>query len=93
MTPHRYWIRFAPSVDKPLPMGLNRGCGVTAFDQQDALDLIRQYIFQGEPLPNIQELVEDVDVSELDASHVRPNMGSPLVRGIWFPQGYTSFAT
>lgn len=29
--------------------------------------------------------VENVDISSLDDNHVRPNMGSPIVRGVWFP--------
>jgi hypothetical protein len=31
-------------------------------------------------------LVEDVNVSELDAGRVLPNIGDPTVRGVWFPR-------
>ena len=39
-------------------------------------------------LPTIAVLIEDVDVSTLDAGHVLPNMSPPVRRGVWFPLGY-----
>ena len=39
-------------------------------------------------MPAIKDMVEDVDVSTLDANHVLPNMGITLKRGVWFPQGF-----
>jgi hypothetical protein len=34
----------------------------------------------------VEHVVEDVDVSQLDAGHVLPNMGDPTLRGVWFPR-------
>ncbi len=36
---------------------------------------------------NLPHVVEDVDVTTLDAGHVRPNpMHPPSERGVWFPK-------
>jgi len=45
-------------------------------------------VFDGGELPRIRLLIEDVDVSKLDAGHVLPNIDPPVWRGIWFPRGY-----
>jgi hypothetical protein len=82
---HRYWFEFrAPRQE--LPPGSWLGCGVTAVDTEDAQRLLVQGPFRGAPLPTIERVVEDVDVSELDAEHVVPNMGDPTQRGVWFPR-------
>lgn len=80
----RYWFIF-PKSAKPSP--LNIGCGVTAYDYDDAIDLLRQRVFNGGE-PSVAEVIADVDVSTLDKRHVLPNMGSTVVRGVWFPLGY-----
>jgi hypothetical protein len=41
-------------------------------------------VFKDAPMPPIQSLIEDVDVSTLD-QHVRPNILAPIWRGFWFP--------
>jgi hypothetical protein len=85
----RYWIEFDKSLPYSLlPGGLLLGCGVTARSQADALALVQELIFQGNPVPSIHKIVEDVDISTLDANHVLPNIGMPLTPGIWFPWGY-----
>ena len=85
---HRYWVRFNVTKD-PYPGGLLLGVGVTAFGIDDALNLIRSKIFEGQELPPIKEIIEDIDVSTLDPKHILPNMrGNPAARGIWFPQGF-----
>jgi hypothetical protein len=48
--------------------------------------LLRQQVFDGGPLPPTRRVIEDVDVSTLDAGHVRPNMGVPVWRGVWWPR-------
>jgi len=88
MTLRRYWIEFSPVSDKALPVGIGLGCGVTAYDYDDAVRLVRDVVFEGGALPAIANHVPDVDVSNLDASHVQPNMGNVLRRGVWFPLGY-----
>lgn len=81
----RYWFNFE-KLAKPSP--LNLGCGVTAFDYDDAISLLGQLVFAEKELPRIIGYREDVDISTLDQKHVLPNIGLVAVRGIWFPQGY-----
>ena len=83
----RFWIRFDLSIEQPHPAGSLIGCGVTANSEDEALSLIKDRVFK-DTLPPILEVIEDVDVTELDRSHVVPNMGDPSVKGIWFPLGY-----
>jgi hypothetical protein len=70
------------------PNALNIGCGVSAYDYDDATNILRERVFVGQQLPSIRSFVEDVDVSTLDPRHVVPNVGSVTTRGVWFPQGY-----
>jgi hypothetical protein len=80
----RFWFKF-----NPLPLSrMNLGCGVTAYDYSDALKLLNEKLLVGNQMPNIAEVIEDVDISTLDQNHVIPNMEVPAVRGIWFPKGY-----
>ncbi|HEX6702503.1 MAG TPA: hypothetical protein VF101_17380 [Gaiellaceae bacterium] len=83
----RFWIEF--DLQPGLPVVARGGVGVTALDRDDALRLVDERIFEGEPLPPITELREHVDVSTLDEGHVIPNMEPPHTRGIWFPRGYS----
>jgi hypothetical protein len=78
----RYWFYFDRSQ---WPTPVNLGCGVTAYDLADARKLILESVFFGKE--SVQEIgyLEDVDISTLDEKHVRPNMGSPASRGVWFP--------
>jgi hypothetical protein len=64
------------------------GCGVTAFDFQDALRLMDQKIFHSQQRPPFKNIVENVDIRTLDQGHVVVNMRPPNWRGIWFPIGY-----
>jgi hypothetical protein len=84
----RYWFEFVYEGYEDIPFGLRMGCGVTASTQDEALGLIKERVFEGRELPPILRVVSDVDISTLDEGHVRPNMGIPVVRGIWFPLGY-----
>ncbi|HTR83550.1 MAG TPA: DUF4926 domain-containing protein [Reyranella sp.] len=78
----RYWITFKPTAE---PSVLNLGCGVTTRDRGKARELIEQQVFPVLGVRSIQEIIEDIDISTLDANHVRPNMGDPTQRGVWFP--------
>ena len=73
---HRYWF----------PMGRDFGIGVTAFSEAEARSLAEdtraKYGYKGEVGP----VVVDIDVSTLDAKHVLPNIGPPVIRGVWYPQ-------
>lgn len=87
---HRYWFRWkldASAGADPVPsrVGSSLGCGVTAVDVEDARNLISAIALDGGPLPPTADVVEDVDVRTLDEGHVRPNMGDPAVRGVWYP--------
>lgn len=85
---HRYWIEFdLTEYSHKVPYGLNFGCGVTAFDQDDAFELVSKALFDDAPIPPIKSITVDVNLSALD-QHVLPNIGNPVFRGIWFPPGY-----
>ena len=88
MTLHRYWIKFSLTFHDSHPIGVIAGCGVTAYDYDDALELLQSTVFNGQALPKIETVIADVDISTLDPNHVLPNIGNPLARGIWFPLGY-----
>lgn len=87
MSLHRYWFTFS-DPPKYSPLGL--GCGVTAFNYKDAVEIMTSKVFANFelPIPIIESVIEDVDVSNLDQGHVIPNMGLVLIRGVWFPLGY-----
>lgn len=82
--PRRYWIHLR-NADQFA--GLRMGCGVTAFDLDDALVLLQTHVVGDQSL-DVANVIEDVDVRTLDPSHVLPNMGVVTRRGIWFPLGY-----
>jgi len=84
---HRYWFRFdVSSAEAGVTRRSPLGWGVTAVDRRDAEELLRMTVFDGGELPEAAAVVEDVDVCDLDSGHVRPNMGDPSIRGIWFPR-------
>ena len=80
----RYWFKFRTPR---FPAALNIGCGVSAYSYEDAVNLLRERVFGGKE-PDIVVCDADVDVSKLDHKHVLPNIGSMVVRGIWFPLGF-----
>jgi hypothetical protein len=77
----RFWFKFEDHWASP------RGYGVTAWTRDDAVEILRSQIFEGGEIPRAS-VTEDVDVSELDAGQVLPNMEAPNWRGIWFPRGF-----
>jgi hypothetical protein len=81
----RYWFSFEPF---PEPTPLNLGCGVTAFDYEDALMLLDTRVFRESGIPPIKSRIENVDVRDLEQRHVAPNIGVVSERGIWFPLTY-----
>jgi hypothetical protein len=83
----RFWIEF--DLAETDPWQLKLGCGVTAYSLDDARQIVRERVFSGRDLPAIRRIVEDIDVSTLDANQIRPSMGAPNWRGIWYPQGYS----
>ena len=83
----KYWFEFDFN-NNPEPFGTRLGCGLTAYDYNDAVNLLNEKVFKNEPLPNMTKVIEDVDLSILDPGHVLPNMSPPNRRGVWFPLGY-----
>ena len=61
------------------------GCGVTAFDVDDAVQFLVRCVYPVYGAREIVKIIENIDVSNLDEDHVRNNMGAPAVRGVWFP--------
>ena len=80
----RFWIEFDDTAS--LSVGVGYGCGVTAFDLNEALAVLQEQVFIDEPMPEIRKITEDIDVSTLDPNHVLPNIGITVDRGVWFPK-------
>lgn len=76
-----YWVTFSRLEDFS-PLGL--GVGVTGYDVEDALRLVEQAFGR----LTVGAIAPVDDVASLDQGHVRPNMGSLFIRGIWFPLGH-----
>jgi hypothetical protein len=81
----RYWFEFEST-----PSRFATWVGVTAWTLDDARLLVSKEVFGGKELPPLNVLIEDVDVSTLDAGHVLPNMNPPNERGVWYPKGTLS---
>lgn len=85
----RYWIEFD---DLEFPSVLGFGCGVTAYNLDDALKVMRAELASigilqqfNNRLPDIKNIVANVDISDLEENHVRPNIGNFFKRGVWWP--------
>ncbi len=78
----RFWFRFGRSSKQGI---LDFGCGITAYDLSDAQRILHEKVFPIYGEGTIEQINEDIDVRTLDANHVRPNMGNPALRGVWFP--------
>ena len=82
---HRFWFTFKnPPPFSPLKLG----CGVTAYNSEDALAILDKTLFANSTPPEIDTITEEVDIQSLDENHVIPNMGVVVIRGVWFPLGY-----
>lgn len=79
---HRYWLTFIPSSK---PSILNIGCGITAYNIEDAKHIFRCDVVPVYGAREIRDIIQDIDVSTLDENHVKPNMAAPTKRGVWFP--------
>ena len=61
------------------------GFGVTAFSLGDAFRVLEE---AGYSLPEDRStlrVTERVRISDLDQSHIVPNIGPIVVRGVWYP--------
>jgi len=59
---HRYWIRIEPGQARTGEAQF----GITAYSETDALEILRYLVFTTADLPQIAEVVADVDVQSLD---------------------------
>lgn len=82
----RYWFEF--EMKESSGRGGRPWVGVTAWDLEDAREIIRQAVFDGNPLPPVEKLIEDVNIPDLDPKHVLNQMAPPNLRGVWYPRGY-----
>jgi len=73
-----FWI-VPPRKHAPL------GFGVTAFSLEDAFRIIEEAGYELPEDRSTLHVTEDVKVSDLDQSHVIPNSGPIVVRGMWYP--------
>lgn len=88
----RYWITFGLEPARPAAPGtisLDGGqwgpshVGVTACDLDDALALARELCWPDGDVPQVDAVIEDVDVSSLGIAG--PLLGVPIWRGVWYP--------
>jgi len=84
----RYWFKFKSNTVSELPPNLLFGCGITAYNEKDALYILGLRVFKGLKIPEIVTMEEDVDIGGLDPRHVIPNMKNYTLRGVWFPPEY-----
>jgi hypothetical protein len=85
----RFWIHFDMSnwdVETVVSRYLYRGCGVTAYSLDDAMQILKTELFENTRMPPVKEVITNIDVSTLDEGHIIPNMGIPVDRGVWFPR-------
>ena len=69
---HRFWFTF---VDAPNYSPLTKGCGITAFDYDDAISILRHRVYPKVGTLLVGSVKEDIDIQVLDRNHVIPNMG------------------
>jgi len=84
----RYWFKFDLASYEDAPFGVIIGCGVTGYNYNDAVKILKEKVFKNGELPNIKNVIENVNIQDLDQNHVIPNMEPPNRRGVWFPLGY-----
>jgi hypothetical protein len=80
----RFWFTFELPKE---PSILYFGCGITAYDLADARRFLERNVFPTAGELKVKGVTEDIDIATLETNHVRPNMGNPVVRGVWYPLG------
>ena len=78
----RYWFEF---VRGGQATALSLGCGITAYNLDDARRMLRQEIFPLYGDRAVARVIEGVEIASLDETGVRRRLGNPAVRGVWFP--------
>lgn len=79
---HKYWITFDKSTNASF---FNLGCGVTAYNEEDALELLRDRFAPEDEIPEVAAITEIHALDQLEKNHVMPNISNPVARGVWFP--------
>lgn len=86
-----YWFEFDFPAGAAVPSGIERGCGASAFDRDDAQHLLREIVFAGGPLPPVHRCIEDVTDADLAALRVARSHRPLKWRGVWYPLGYSAY--
>ncbi len=61
------------------------GFGITAWSEKDAVNLLKEKVFKNVDLPKIIETKIITSLDDLEQNHVKPNIGNPVFRGVWYP--------
>ncbi len=94
----QFWIIFDRTEERydripllPLPSDLDKigiddafSCGVTAYDVEDALDIVHESIFKPRHNPSVLAIIRDVDLTLL-SKRVWHELRQVRVRGVWHP--------
>lgn len=83
-----YWFEFDRSNPLSYSLGLQMGCGVTAYHYDHAISMLQDKLFKENEIPPIVNVIENVSLSQLEQNHVVPNAFPPAFFGIWYPMGY-----
>lgn len=85
----RYWFEFDFSSGDVSEYGHlpPYGCGITAYDYDDALLILRSFIIQDRNVPKLKQVVENIDISTLkkESINIELGLGVPVWRGVWYP--------
>ena len=77
----KYWITIGDNYT------LSNCYGVTAWTEADAMNILKE----NADIKNSNSLIKEIkSLEELEKNHVLPNIGDPVIRGIWYPQGLSS---
>ena len=79
----RFWFKFVVGPTSATPE-----CGVTAYTFDDAVSILQATLFPQGDMPEIGDVVANIDIRSLDRAQIRSNMESPLWRGVWYPKGH-----
>jgi hypothetical protein len=84
----RYWFEFdfpKPRLSHDAYIPACGCCGITAFDYNDALIIMRRFMLLENEKPIFSRVIENIDVSTIEDMHIIPNLGVPVWRGVWYP--------
>ena len=85
----RFWFEFdfpKPRLSHDYYIPADGCCGITAFDYDDALKIMRRFMLRDEETPIFRRVIENVDVSTIENENAHRNLGVPVWRGVWYPE-------